>query len=163
VRVSRQGLGQAIRRARLEACFSRNQLSQRTGGRFSATAIGGYERGERAVSVERFVELAYAIGMAPEDLLSRALDDEAPRLHHRVTIDLTKLRDTDPAVREAVASFTHRMKLRRSDFLTDVLTLRAGDVVVVASHAEVSPAELIRGLAPAMVDPASGARTVPLP
>ena len=149
--VSREALGGAIRRARLEANLSRSQLQQATRGRFTSTAIGGYERGERAIAVDRFVELAYALGISPEELLGQALEVDSPRAHRQVTIDLTKLRDADPEVRDAVAGFTQRMKVRRSDFLTDVLTLRAGDLVVVASRAEVSPGELMRSLAPAIV------------
>jgi transcriptional regulator with XRE-family HTH domain len=151
VQISREVLGGVIRRARLNAKLTRSQLQRATRGRFTPTAIGGYERGERAISVVRFVELSYAIGIAPEELLAQVLDDASPRARRPLTIDLTRLHGTEPTVRDAVAGFAQHMKVRRSDFLTDVLTLRAGDLVVVANQAHVSPGELMRSIAPAIV------------
>lgn len=44
-------------------------VARRTGGRFKASVLGGYERGERAISLERFCELAGTYGVDGASLL----------------------------------------------------------------------------------------------
>jgi transcriptional regulator with XRE-family HTH domain len=43
---------------------------------FTPTAVAGYERGERNISVRRFCELARFYGVEPVDLLAEALHTE---------------------------------------------------------------------------------------
>jgi transcriptional regulator with XRE-family HTH domain len=144
-------VGAAIRDARVRAGLSRRAVQQTTRGRLSATAIGGYERGERSITIERFVELASAIGVAPEELLGRALSDATPRDRRELTIDLTRISEADPSVREVVAAFAQTMRVRRGDLLGDVITLRSGDLGVLATRADRKASTLLRDLAPAVV------------
>ena len=46
------------------------ELSQ---NRFKPSAVGGYERGERAIRLDRFCELCSIYGVAPEVMLARAM------------------------------------------------------------------------------------------
>lgn len=44
-------------------------VESHTGGEFKASVVGAYERGERAISVQRFVSLSGVYGTPASDLL----------------------------------------------------------------------------------------------
>ena len=62
-------LGQRLRAARRQRGWSLGDVEGHTGGEFKASVVGAYERGERAISVQRFVSLAEIYGSAAGDLL----------------------------------------------------------------------------------------------
>lgn len=66
-------MGCALRRARQAQGLTLRDVGIRSGGTFSPTAVAGYERGERAISLQRFCELAAFYHVAPEDLLAEGL------------------------------------------------------------------------------------------
>jgi transcriptional regulator with XRE-family HTH domain len=68
-----EALGRALRQARAQAGLTLRQVAARTGGRFKASALGGYERGERDISVRRFCELLSAYGVPAPEVLKDAL------------------------------------------------------------------------------------------
>jgi transcriptional regulator with XRE-family HTH domain len=82
-------VGRALRRARLTRGLTLRDVGTRSGGIFTPTAVAGYERGERAISLQRFCQLAAFYDVAPEDLLAEALqpDDREP------VVDLTPLEE----------------------------------------------------------------------
>jgi len=115
-------------------------------GRFAATSIAGYERGERAISLERYVELCRLYGVQPERLLAateRATSEQAPSV-----VDLSRLHRLQESLRPMVAVFIDQVLDRRRQPTSDSITLRAEDVRVLASAAGVASDELISRLAP---------------
>ena len=66
-------LGSELRAARLRAGLRLREVGPRTRNTFKASAVGGYERGERSISVERLCRLAEVYGARPDAILSRAL------------------------------------------------------------------------------------------
>lgn len=62
-------LGQRLRAARRHRGWSLGDVEANTDGEFKASVVGAYERGERAISVQRFVSLADIYGATPSDLL----------------------------------------------------------------------------------------------
>jgi transcriptional regulator with XRE-family HTH domain len=81
-------LGQRLRAARRHRGWSLGDVEAHTGGEFKASVVGAYERGERAISVQRFVSLADIYGSAAADLLP-------PASESAVLIDLDKLASDD--------------------------------------------------------------------
>ena len=80
-------VGRELRRARQARGLTLRDVGIRSGGIFTPTAVAGYERDERSISLERFCELATFYGVAPEDLLAQAL-----RLDRREpVVDITSL------------------------------------------------------------------------
>ena len=77
-------LGQRLRAARRQRGWSLGEVESHTGGEFKASVVGAYERGERAISVQRFVSLARVYDVPPADLLPPMPSDE-------VLIDLDAL------------------------------------------------------------------------
>ena len=62
-------LGQRLRAARRQRGWSLGDVEDRTDGEFKASVVGAYERGERAISVQRFVRLAESYGLPASELL----------------------------------------------------------------------------------------------
>jgi transcriptional regulator with XRE-family HTH domain len=66
--------GRALRSVRTGQHMSLSRVERLSNGRFKASAVGGYERGERAISLDRFCELSFLYGVAPPRLLADALE-----------------------------------------------------------------------------------------
>lgn len=62
-------LGLRLRTARRQRGWSLGELESYTGGEFKASVVGAYERGERALSVQRLVRLAEIYAVPAADLL----------------------------------------------------------------------------------------------
>ncbi|MGH2699518.1 MAG: helix-turn-helix domain-containing protein [Actinomycetota bacterium] len=64
-------LGEVLRRARKQRGMTLDDVRRRSRGRFKSSAVGGYERGERAISLERFCDLSEMYGVPPTNCSSR--------------------------------------------------------------------------------------------
>jgi transcriptional regulator with XRE-family HTH domain len=62
-------LGQRLRAARRQRGWSLGEIEAQTEGEFKASVVGAYERGERAISVQRFVRLAEIYGVPANEIL----------------------------------------------------------------------------------------------
>lgn len=81
-------LGQRLRAARRHRGWSLGDVESHTEGEFKASVVGAYERGERAISVQRFAALADIYGASAADLLPAESDPE-------LVIDLEALTKDD--------------------------------------------------------------------
>ncbi len=140
--------GEALRRARRRRGLSLRDLPSVSGGRFKPSAVGAYERGARAISLGRFCELARLYGTAPDQLLSEALDMVNNTGRQNLVIDLNRLSLLEPGEGRRVAGFVHRLRGRRGDLLGEVISLRTGDLEVLAHEAGLAPTELLEHLRP---------------
>ena len=68
-------LGQRLRAARRRRGWSLGEVETNTVGEFKASVLGAYERGERAISVQRFVRLAEMYAVSAGELLPAAASD----------------------------------------------------------------------------------------
>ncbi len=78
-------LGGRLRAARRQRGWSLSDVESITEGEFKASVVGAYERGERAISVQRLVRVAELYSMAPADLLPNT------KLGTTAVIDLDRL------------------------------------------------------------------------
>ena len=62
-------LGQRLRAARRHRGWSLGDVESQTEGEFKASVVGAYERGERAISVQRFARLSEIYGTPASELL----------------------------------------------------------------------------------------------
>ena len=85
--------GRALRRARIAAGLTLRDVGERSSRAFTPTAVAGYERGERQISLQRFCDLATFYGVAPEQLLAEIRRGLAER---EQLIDLTQLEEREP-------------------------------------------------------------------
>jgi transcriptional regulator with XRE-family HTH domain len=144
-------VGDALRQARRARGWTLREVHRRTRGRFKHSSLGGYERGEREISVNRFCELAELYGVSPAELLGRALGDDSSTTS--VAIDLTRLTLIPGQEGRRVAEFLHDLRVRRGETGRQVITLRAGDLAILATESREEPDILLEKLRPALVGP----------
>ncbi|MEO8424549.1 MAG: helix-turn-helix transcriptional regulator [Actinomycetota bacterium] len=89
-----EGAGRALRQARVARGLTLRDVGSLSEGAFSPSAVAGYERAERSISLERFCALCAFYGLAPERLLDEIMD--AIERAGDVVVDLTTIEDRDP-------------------------------------------------------------------
>ena len=85
-------VGRSLRRARLARGLTLRQVGERSAGAFKPTAVAGYERAERSISLERYCELCGFYGMEPAWLLAEILETIGGRPER--IVDLTQPEDS---------------------------------------------------------------------
>ena len=122
-----QVLGARLRRIRHQQGLSLADVEQRSGGEWKAVVIGAYERGDRAVSMDRLARLADFYGVPVSGILpspgDRTQDPSS------VVLDLTRLGAPEL---EPVARFAASISQVRGDHNGRLLTLRGGDLDTLA-------------------------------
>ncbi|MEX0865510.1 MAG: helix-turn-helix transcriptional regulator [Acidimicrobiia bacterium] len=99
-------LGQRLRVARRQRGWSLGEVESNTNGEFKASVVGAYERGERAISVQRFVRIAEVYRFTPAELLPLVPEGE-------VMIDLDALVHDDGD--RLAERYLNAIKLLRKD------------------------------------------------
>lgn len=135
-----RALGKALRRAREERGLSLRNASRRSAGRFTPSGIAGYERGERRISVERLVALSEVYGVLPQRILADGL--RVPG--ELVEIDRGALEDLPRDVRHLITSFVEEVLAMRAASEADRISIRSGDLEILAGDAGRSVTELAR-------------------
>ena len=143
-------VGRALRRARKTRGLTLKELLRTSHGRFKPSSVAGYERGERAISLERFCELAEFYGIPADRLLTEVLQNLAPEARVELMIDLDRLTLVVDEEGSRLAEFVEEIQVRRGDRSTRVVTLRSGDLESIALGARVKPDALLTKLAPAL-------------
>jgi transcriptional regulator with XRE-family HTH domain len=127
-------VGERLRSIRQMRRLSLGDIERESNGRWSASAIGAYERGFRNLSLPRLRELAefYQTPMSVllgEDEWTSDQRDEHQR--GKVVLDLVALADTPEA--RAVHRFARSIVVERRDFNGRVLSIRRDDMRAIAS------------------------------
>jgi transcriptional regulator with XRE-family HTH domain len=151
-------LGKALRRAREERGLSLREASRRSQGRFTASGIAGYERGERRISVERMCALAEVYGVRPERLLAAALH---PAGTEPVGPDLSALERLPLELRTLLAGYIEEVLTMRGPADPERISLRSGDLEILAGSATGSVEDLYRRMRDALADTDEGAEPQP--
>lgn len=143
-------LGEVLRRARAQRNMTLHDVQVRSEGRFKPSAVGGYERGERSISIERFCDLAKIYGVPADRLLAEFQAKLVPEGRREAVIDLNRLSLLEVDHAKVVADFIHKVMLQREDYLTDVITLRAGDIETLAITSRQTPRRLLSNISAAL-------------
>ena len=143
-----QEIGRALRRARLARRLTLREVFSASGGRFKATSVAGYERGERSITLKRFCELCRVYGVAPERLLADIVRAAEGRTEPE--IDLSVLQALGTPEGSVVAEFVRQVRRLRGEQDADTIVLRAGDLEVLATASGRRPDELIKILRPVL-------------
>lgn len=144
-------VGAVLRRLRRERDLTLHEVRDRSGGRFKPSVLGSYERGERSISLERFCELARVYRITPDRMLGEVMSEVSPESRSEVVIALDRLPFIEGEERRVVTDFIQLILRRRGDRTADVLTLRSGDLEVLAMRAGVEPPELLAQISPALL------------
>lgn len=145
--------GHALRRARRARGLTLREVGARSEGQFKPTAVAGYERAERAISLERFCSLARLYGMNPERLLSQIL--------WRISggpepiIDRRRLPDLPSDEAGTIGDFIEEVRRLRGSSNGETITIRIEDLEVLATVTGQQLRDFLEHLRPALIVDAS--------
>lgn len=139
-------LGTRMRAIRNQQGLSLHGVERKSNGVWKAVVIGSYERGDRAVSVQRLAHIADFYGVPLHEMLptppTRLQPDKTPRL----ALDLTALPRIPAGQGSGVTRFTAAIQERRGDYNGKVLTVREDDLFALSIIYDVAPGMLLRAL-----------------
>jgi transcriptional regulator with XRE-family HTH domain len=120
-----------IRRQRKARSLTLQDIERLSAGRIKAVVMGSYERGSRAISLARAIEIANLFSIP----LTELIEEPSTRISGEgalLILDLRKLRGVDSIkITDEIAklrSFANAICAKRRDWNGEVLTLRAGDL-----------------------------------
>ncbi len=137
-------VGQRLRAVRRLRQLSLDDVERDSGGKWSASAIGAYERGFRNLSLPRLRELAEFYDVPMSVLLGEADEDEGAERPGKLILDLQALSQVDEA--EAVYRYARSIILERGDFNGRVLSIRRDDLRAICSLLQATEAQCMAQL-----------------
>ncbi len=140
-------IGRVLRKVRIARGLTLRSAARRSEGRFKPSSIAGYERGERAITVQRFCDLSEVYGVDPARLLDGILSEALGE--SKVELDLSKLSGLDEPEATSLREFAERVRTVRGAPGADVVALRHADLEVIARAAGRDREELLDILAEA--------------
>jgi transcriptional regulator with XRE-family HTH domain len=143
-------LGKALWRARLAQGLTLRQVTELSNGRFKATSLAGYERGERTISIERFIALCDVYGVAPQGVLADVVPEAGERTER--VLDLTRLEALGRSERALVSGFVRQIRAQRRETPSETIVLRQDDLDELATAVGTTRERLAEALEPAIRD-----------
>ena len=119
-------VGQRLRAIRQAQGLSLAEVESRSEGRWSASAVGAYERGFRTLSLPRLKMLADFYRVPVGVLLGEPIPSSDGPERRKIVLDLEALALIDPAA--PIRRFVQSIIESRGDFNGKVLSLRADDL-----------------------------------
>jgi transcriptional regulator with XRE-family HTH domain len=138
-------VGVRLRAVRRQRRLSLDEVERLSGGRWSASAIGAYERGFRNLSLPRLQELAGFYNVPMSVLLGEVdIRESSGDRPERIVLDLVALERVDEAV--LVSRYAQTIVLERGDWNGRVLSVRRDDVRALARMHDATEGELVTKL-----------------
>lgn len=138
-------VGVRLRAVRRQRRLSLDEVERLSGGRWSASAIGAYERGFRNLSLPRLQELAGFYNVPMSILLGEVdIRESSSDRRERLVLDLVALESVPEAV--LVSRYAQTIVLERGDWNGRVLSVRRDDVRALARMHDATEDELIAKL-----------------
>jgi transcriptional regulator with XRE-family HTH domain len=119
-------VGQRLRAIRQAQGLSLAEVEARSEGRWSASAVGAYERGFRTLSLPRLKNLAEFYKVPVAVLLGEPMPVQQTGERRKIVLDLTALGEVDAAA--PIRRFVQSIIESRGDFNGRVLSLRNDDL-----------------------------------
>jgi transcriptional regulator with XRE-family HTH domain len=132
-----KALGARLRAIRVQQHLSLHGVERKSGGKWKAVVVGSYERGDRAVSVQRLAELADFYGvpvsdlLPPEDTAMSAGGGGATPLS-RIVLNLDKVANLTDGHADILQRFTQSIQRQRGDGSPRTLPVRYEDLRTLA-------------------------------
>jgi transcriptional regulator with XRE-family HTH domain len=137
-----RALGARLRAIRTQQGLSLHGVEEKSEGRWKAVVVGSYERGDRAVTVQRLAELAEFYGVPVSELLPEGSHAPHAEPAPRLVIDLEQLNRV-PAERAApLARYARTIQSQRGDYNGRVLSIRQEDLRTLAVIYDETPSQL---------------------
>ena len=134
-----KALGARLRAIRTQQGLSLHGVEQKSQGRWKAVVVGSYERGDRAVTVQRLVELAEFYGVSVTELIP---DPNAPQGVPRIVLDLDKLAEVPRDQGMPLTRYASTIQSQRGSPGGRTLPIRVEDLRALAVIYDASPRAL---------------------
>lgn len=138
-----KALGAKLRAIRQQQGLSLFGVEQKSRGRWKAVVVGSYERGDRAVTVSRFAELAEFYGVPLQELLpGRNSLGGATEPSARLVLDLERLSEIELEEAGLLGRYVASIQAQRGDYNGRVLSIRQEDLRTLAVLYDTAPSVL---------------------
>ncbi len=131
-----KALGARLRAIRMQQHLSLHGVERKSAGKWKAVVVGSYERGDRAVSVQRLAELADFYGVPVSDLLP---PEDTPFTGgggttplNRIVLNLDKVAALADPNADVLRRFTASIQRQRGDLGNRSLPVRHEDLRTLA-------------------------------
>lgn len=141
-----KSLGARLRAIRTQQGLSLHGVEEKSQGRWKAVVVGSYERGDRAVTVQRLSELADFYGIPVSELLPEGVATPANEPASRLIIDLEQLSAVPAEKAAPLARYAATIQSQRGDYNGRVLSIRQEDLRSLAVIYDASPGALTEQL-----------------
>ena len=137
-----RALGARLRAIRNQQGLSLQGVEDKSHGRWKAVVVGSYERGDRAVTVQRLSELAVFYGVPVSELLPDPRPSSAVTTNTKIVLNLESLGSLPADEAGPLARYASTIQAQRHDYNGKVLSIRAEDLKSLAIIYDMSPDEL---------------------
>jgi transcriptional regulator with XRE-family HTH domain len=131
-----KALGTRLRAIRMQQHLSLHGVERKSGGKWKAVVVGSYERGDRAVSVQRLADLADFYGVPVSDLLPPEESSYASATGgsplSRIVLNLDKVQDLTDGHADILRRFTSSIQRQRGDAGNRTMPVRHEDLRTLA-------------------------------
>ena len=141
-----RALGGRLRAIRTQQNLSLHGVEEKSHGRWKAVVVGSYERGDRAVTVQRLAELADFYGVPVSELLPESSPGGAAEPPPRLILDLEALQVVPAERAGPLARYAATIQAQRGDYNGRVLSIRQDDLRTLAVIYDDSPSQLTEQL-----------------
>jgi transcriptional regulator with XRE-family HTH domain len=125
-------LGGKLRAIRTQQGLSLHGVEEKSQGRWKAVVVGSYERGDRAVTVQRLAELAEFYGVPVQELLPGSTPGGAAEPPPRLVLDLERLAQVPSEKAGPLQRYAATIQSQRGDYNGKVLSIRQDDLRTLA-------------------------------
>ncbi len=126
--------------------MSLHGVEEKSAGRWKAVVVGSYERGDRAVTVQRLAELADFYGVPVQALLPDGTPTGAGEPPPRLVLDLERLLNVPAERAGPLARYAQTIQSQRGDYNGKVLSIRADDLRSLAVIYDMPASALVEQL-----------------
>jgi len=137
-----KALGARLRAIRNQQGLSLQGVEEKSIGRWKAVVIGSYERGDRAVTVQKLAELANFYGIPIAELLPDARPIRSGDPATKVVLNLERLGQLPADQAGPLARYAATIQSQRGDYNGRVLSIRSEDLKSLAIIYDITPGEL---------------------
>jgi transcriptional regulator with XRE-family HTH domain len=141
-----KALGSKLRGIRQQQGLSLHGVEQKSGGRWKAVVVGSYERGDRAVTVQKLAELADFYGVPVVELLPEGRVPSGAEPATKIVINLERLQQLPAEKVGPLARYAATIQSQRGDYNGKVLSIRTEDLRSLAIIYDMTPGELTEQL-----------------
>ena len=137
-----RALGSRLRAIRTQQGLSLHGVEEKSEGRWKAVVVGSYERGDRAVTVQKLAELADFYGVPVSELLPEGSPAGSAEPAPRLIIDLEALGNVPHEMAGPLSRYASAIQAQRGDYNGRVLSIRQDDLRTLAVIYDESPSVL---------------------